>query len=669
MIRTHTRRVSLLAILLLAFLSTGRAQDESRLEIKEIEFVGQETYSAADLASLIASEERPMWLWRFLDSWTPLGAPTTYFDRSKVPVDIQAIRGFYQERGFFFTEVEFELVEEEDGVIMRYHVAEGPAFTFGEFETRGVEGYRRQDQIEEIAQVDTSARYSQARVREIADELVYLFKRNGYWRSGVDSLLVVRDSTEKTANVRATFRLGDRYRLTRVNVNTSGPGAYGVRDDLLERLAGVDTTKDYYNIENIRQAQVRLYRTGLFSSVTLTPRVVAEKELALEVNGRIDELNEMGPELLLNNQWNAFNVGLALNYSRMNFLGDARKLDLRASFGLQDVFNTDYGALPALVELEDSTIQGYVGWEARLEQPYLFGEPIFGRVDLYQQVKKGQGELRIDESLLGGKLTLDFELPAFTFFNFLNTYYKVDYIVSYDRVANERSYSFLGGLGFDVKSAKANDLVFPTGGYTLGLILEEGNFAPWLGYKIAGKDFDYPIFYKAQVTGATYLPLDLQEETVLATKLRVGYLDLISGAFGQVALPYRFFAGGSNSLRGWRARQLGPDVGAADDRFLVEGKSGGAFLVESALEYRRRLDESFGYVVFVDAGNAYLDPGAFALEGTALDAGVGGRFFSDFISFRVDFGFKLYDPDDPRSILRKPFFDVFEFHFGVGEAF
>src|SRR5690606_2155959 len=102
---------------------------------------------------------------------------------------------------------------------------------------------------------------------------------------------------------------------------------------------------DYFNMEKLRRSQVRLYRTGLFSSVSVSAPdrdSVTSTRIPLIVDGNIGLMNELSPEIIANNQQNAFNLGLGISYIRKNFLGDARKLTIRSSFGIQDILNVDF---------------------------------------------------------------------------------------------------------------------------------------------------------------------------------------------------------------------------------------------------------------------------------------------------------------------------------------
>jgi outer membrane protein assembly factor BamA len=132
-----------------------------------------------------------------------------------------------------------------------------------------------------------------------------------------------------------------------------------------------------------------------------------------------------------------------------------------------------------------------------------------------------------------------------------------------------------------------------------------------------------------------------------------------------VAIPYgnsqtipfekRYFAGGSNSVRGWAARTLGPGGYKGDGNRIDVNNQSGDIRLNLNLEYRAKVWSIIELAAFVDAGNIWTvfdyeaQPyGVFKwnefYKQIALAYGVGLRLDFTFFVFRVDFGVKLYDP-------------------------
>ena len=150
--------------------------------------------------------------------------------------------------------------------------------------------------------------------------------------------------------------------------------------------------------------------------------------------------------------------------------------------------------------------------------------------------------------------------------------------------------------------------------------------------------------------------------------------------------PYseQFYIGGSNSLRAFTVRSVGPGSYRPDNvnsyTYLDET---GTLKLEANIEYRFRIISDLHGALFVDAGNIWLlkeekeRPGGefrfntFA-EQIALNTGFGVRYDLGVLVLRVDFGLGLHAPyDTGRSgyFNLNPFKDGFAWHFAIGYPF
>jgi outer membrane protein assembly factor BamA len=234
-------------------------------------------------------------------------------------------------------------------------------------------------------------------------------------------------------------------------------------------------------------------------------------------------------------------------------------------------------------------------------------------------------------------------------------------------------------LGTEIGSTTTNDIFYPSAGRTLSLITEISsadvkwdlknfsenailNLVDSLGY-----------YLKLQLTFAHYMSVSRDKNTVFATKFKSGYISMLSGDAALVSPNQTFFAGGSNSVRGWKARDLIPK-NPVDDLFPPTINElyrirGGILLLEGSFEYRRKFEKDFGFAFFVDYGNTWNAIKDFRLDNVAVAIGTGLRYYSPIAPFRIDFGFKFYNPFDKKFIFDKKVFDTLVFHFGIGEAF
>ncbi len=191
--------------------------------------------------------------------------------------------------------------------------------------------------------------------------------------------------------------------------------------------------------------------------------------------------------------------------------------------------------------------------------------------------------------------------------------------------------------------------------------------------------FQFPIVERQQLQEFQYLRVSadlrsltiIDRNTVLAKRLNAG---LGYSYEDNKVLPYEkyFFAGGSNSVRAWRPRRLGPGSFRPPESTDPEGdglydyqtEQPGEVILEGSIELRRKL---FGFVegaVFLDAGNVWtIDPRTLSdTEGNVIEngnsqfklkefykelgvgTGFGFRFNFSFLIMRFDVGLKVYDP-------------------------
>ena len=146
--------------------------------------------------------------------------------------------------------------------------------------------------------------------------------------------------------------------------------------------------------------------------------------------------------------------------------------------------------------------------------------------------------------------------------------------------------------------------------------------------------------------------------TSLAARLYAG----VAYAYGNSdAVPFDrlFYAGGSNSMRGWAPRTLGPGSSAAPTNVVYPTQLGDMKL-EANVEFRFPIWGMFHGATFLDLGNIwYIDrKGANYPEGSvfhfnsfykqlAFNTGIGIRLDIKFAILRLDWGIQLYSPNNP----------------------
>lgn len=148
-------------------------------------------------------------------------------------------------------------------------------------------------------------------------------------------------------------------------------------------------------------------------------------------------------------------------------------------------------------------------------------------------------------------------------------------------------------------------------------------------------------------------------DAVLVERLNVG----VGVPYGNLdVLPFEksYFGGGSNGIRAWPARRLGP--GSLSDSLLNSANQIGELKIEANVEYRFDITKLFKGAFFVDAGNIWIlkedvqRPNAEInlkrfYEDLAIGVGFGLRLDFSFFIFRFDIATPLKDPskDNPKK--------------------
>ena len=183
----------------------------------------------------------------------------------------------------------------------------------------------------------------------------------------------------------------------------------------------------------------------------------------------------------------------------------------------------------------------------------------------------------------------------------------------------------------------------------------------------------------AGVTASQYVKTEINlikhwqvsQKTVLAFRAFSG-IAIPFGNANSIPFTRSYFSGGSNDIRGWKAYKLGPGSSNNMNEFNEAN-----FKLTLNLEYRFPFSSKMNGAFFLDAGNiwnildnindpAYRFDGFKDLNEIAIASGIGIRYDFDFFVFRLDTGFKTYNPALPNSSRWQKKFRLKEAVFNIG---
>lgn len=198
----------------------------------------------------------------------------------------------------------------------------------------------------------------------------------------------------------------------------------------------------------------------------------------------------------------------------------------------------------------------------------------------------------------------------------------LDYLVERFDTGGDEATTALLTPSLNWQGSHSDDPVWPRHGWRLDLTLRGA---------LAGLLSDLS-FVQARAAGK-YV------QGVARNQRLIGRLDLgttwVDG-FGELPASLRFFAGGDQSVRGYKYEKLGPRDGDGD-------VIGGRHLLVASVEYEWMFAGNFGGALFFDAGNAF--------NGTRLNlersVGVGFRWRSPVGAVRLDLASAISEPGSP----------------------
>lgn len=196
-------------------------------------------------------------------------------------------------------------------------------------------------------------------------------------------------------------------------------------------------------------------------------------------------------------------------------------------------------------------------------------------------------------------------------------------------------------------------------------------------YKILGTPYAQYIKTSLDVSKTFFV----SEKTTLITHLGLG----VAIPFGNSnIMPYeqRFFAGGANTVRGWKTRSLGPGRFNSEENGNFITQTGDVKLVLN-FEYRQQTNSFLEVAAFLDAGNVWTiknyeqqQNGGFAFNTFFKELGwswgVGLRPNFKFIIIRLDAGMQIYNPLYKGSdawVIAHPAWKFCALHFAIGYPF
>jgi outer membrane protein insertion porin family len=682
----------------------------TRYEVESIVIEGNRIVSPNDIRSQLLTRETPGWIAKFLHHTISerLGRKDEYYDPVTFSGDIDRIKRYLINVGFNGAVIDTQLTFDDEGpsVDIRIGITEGRQARIDTVEYRGILPLPEViiDDLHASPRVQGGDPYNRMLLEEEVKRAIAILRNNGYANAEYvrDSSAAFSYASSGDYRVVLTFHMGPRYRFGPVTVIQEIDSLRGERrrDDITDELIFDHLNYapgEFYGAHKIAESQANLNRLGILDLRSIREIVPPIRDTASAVPTVITYLprdrNELAPELIASDENGALNLGVGLGYTQRNFFGGARTANARLRFRTQSI-----GSFPHYFD-KASDVVSTVDMTFEMQQPYVFSNKLHATWTFSGIMDKQKPYIQyILRNKLGfaGKFAeftagyLDWTLEAVDL-SFKEEYKQLatepvaaqllvtdpDVLEQIQRVSGQKN-QFNSILGFTIQRDKANDLFSPSAGFIHTFTVEEAGLLPLILRRTFPR-IPFTQFFRVNAVGRWYFDLTDHRFTILALKARAGLEGKYGESYGdpdrQIPQTHLFYGGGSGSIRGWISRGLI----ASGDPLL-----GGNLVLEGSMEVRLNVLQSmrdglldkFWIVGFLDAGNVWVEASKFNPKQVAIAAGIGIRYDTFFGPFRIDWGFRVYNPAEVPGeqwiIDRKLVGQTFKegvFHFGIGHAF
>lgn len=627
--------------------AVARAQDDLMGEIKtvaSVRFEGRHRVSGRELRSVIKTRSPSIWPWR--------DRPVLRADFLKS--DTLAIRDRYRLHGFLDASVGVVIASTRDSgkVAVIYLIREGPQTRVARVDFTGVRSYP-EHQLRRRLLTKPGEPFDPFALQLDTLRISELYQERGFRPWVVARAWRGEAADSVRARVEFDVDEGNRFRVGQIYVHTSDPQPR-VAEPLLRRELLL-RPGDFYRRSFMIRSWERLYDTGLFSQVQISPIVDSERD---SIDFQIS-VRERKP------RWVDAGIGS----------GTAERYRITGEWGHRNLLGVGLqGALGGRLAANGSGQFLLARGEASLLAPWMFGRRIRGVMTPFYE----RADDRTDPDWLRAQ---HFRGVRFELRRELNRFSRV--VLTQDNTWVLQSLTqFADSLHPDTIAAKKASVVptYSTHSVSLGgeWDYRDNPFNPLTGsfhaatIEVAGGPLQgTSSFRKISAVSSWYTPV---RGWVLATRIQAGVMEPTGTAapfsppgevdptVARVPPEDRFKAGGVNSIRGYGDNRI-PDFG------------GLAMIVANA-ELRIPVAGPFGIEAYLDLGNvwarpAYLKGSDFvpSINRTPLDAndiryvvGLGPRFNLPIgpVRFDATWGFRPPQGGEDRFL---------GFQFAIGPSF
>ncbi len=576
-------------------------QEKMRVKIKGIKIEGNERFSDKKISKLMRTRR---------DTLFTSGA----YKEEVLDLDLERINSFYEQNGFLDVEVTFDksFGPKKKKMYITIKINEGKQYRVGEIKIQGVLLFP-ENEIRSCLDIKPDEVFSKDKLRYDISRVQSFYFEKGYISAEADADTILND---KTGRIDILYRIigNELAYIDKIKIR----GNTKTRDIVIRRELR-SYPGEVFDGKKLKRSKERLYNLGFFQEVSYdTEPTGLPNKRDLIVNIKEAKTGEF-----------AFGAGFSSVEKMIGFVEIAQR-----NFDIAN-WQTFTGAG------QDLRLKGEFGttrreYELSFTEPWvwIFDYPISLGLDGYSRAQERSGTTgyAYDEERRGGDIRLGKEFTELVRADLMYKFENVDISNLPDNassaLSDEAGEKTISSLLLSLTRDSRDNIYNPSRGLVLsasgevagGPLGQDKNF-----FKIIGT-FD---FYNTLI-----------EKLLLEFKVVGGIGDGFSDT-RSLPIYERFYAGGTNTVRGFEERSIGPK-----DKDIVTGKMtsepiGGESILYGTCEVTYPLFKLIKVATFYDFGNVWKHAGEFASGDFKYSLGVGFRVKTPMGPVKLDYGYPL----------------------------
>ncbi|HKM38294.1 MAG TPA: outer membrane protein assembly factor BamA [Thiopseudomonas sp.] len=621
-----------------------KVKEGSVASIQHINVVGNKVFKDQDLKDLFELKTK---------NWLSFFRNDDKYAREKLSGDLERLRSYYFDRGYInmdITSTQVSITPDKKNVYITVNVDEGQQFTIRDVKLSG-DLKVPEEEINALLLSRQGQVFSRKVMTTTSELITRRLGNEGYTFANVNGIPETHNE-DNTVSLTYAVDPGKRAYVNRINFR----GNTKTSDDVLRREMR-QMEGGWASTYLIDQSKTRLERLGYFKEVNVETPQVPGTDDQIDVNYSVEEQPSGS---ITASVGFAQNAGLILggSISQSNFLGTGNKVSLGLT---RSEYQSNYNF--SFVDpywTNDGVSLGYNG---------------FYRSTDYDKLDVDVSSYSVDS--LGGGVNVGYPISETSRLNFglsaqqdkLKTgSYTVEEILDFIEDEGKNYTNFKASAGWS--SSTLNRGMMATRGASQSLVLES---------TIPGSDLS---FYRLDYSGQIFAPLSTNYTLRFHTDM--GYAESY-GSTSELPFYEHYYAGGFNSVRGFKDSSLGPRStpntgtrpGTKKDYDQKPLPFGGNVLIQGGVELLFPMpfvkdQRSLRTVLFWDVGNVF-DTHCSSAQKTRNEAGCGIKY--DNLASSVGVGLTWVTALGPLSFslgapVKKPDnADTQVFQFSLGQTF